>query len=220
MTAVAGENVRVSFYSAILTATTVCSSSACSLLFSVSSVLKQMHSHGSVGVGIVLVLDLGWGFTVNEFTEEVYRRIFPFQAHQRSQYINPVAEPEPSFGRRFFDPRYRVPSAEPEPSFYFPQPEPFSSIPLPEPEPEPEPVVRKFGSGFVKQSLITTPNIIETPKPSPKILPFSAPSNNKPFFQENPKPLPPSPQELDEPLLDITPAFRSLEDNLFSEAGV
>ena len=113
------------------------SSSACSLLFSVSSVLKQMHSHGSVGVGIVLVLDLGWGFTVNEFTEEVYRRIFPFQAHQRSQYINPVAEPEPSFGRRFFDPRYRVPSAEPEPSFYLPQPEPFSSIPLLEPEPEP-----------------------------------------------------------------------------------
>jgi len=141
-------------------------------------------------------------------------------AHQRSQYINPVAEPEPSFGRRFFDPRYRVPSAEPEPSFYFPQPEPFSSIPLPEPEPEPEPVVRKFGRGFVKQSLVTTPNVIETPKPSPKILPFSAPSNNKPFFQENPKPLPPSPQELDEPLLEITPAFRSLEDNLFSEAGV
>merc|ERR1712029_495661 len=107
-------------------------------------------------------------------------------AHQRSQYINPVAEPEPSFGRRFFDPRYRVPSAEPEP---------FSSIPLPEPEPEPEPVVRKFGRGFVKQSLVTTPNVIETPKPSP-----------------------PSPQELrDEPLVDITPAFRSLEDNLFSE---
>ena len=163
----------------------------------------------------------GLGSWVGVYSDWLRNSMFLyFKANQRSQYINPIAEPEPSFGRRFFNAGYRVPSPEPEPSFYFPQPEPFSSIPLAEPEPEPEPVIRRFGSGFVKQSLVASPNIIETPKPSPKIIPFSAPSNSKPFFQENPEPLPPAPQQLEEPLLEIQPDFRSFEENIFSEARV
>jgi len=115
-------------------------------------------------------------------------------------------EPEPSFGRRFFNPGF----VSPEPTYRQPFPEPFS-IPEPEPEPEPEPIIRRFG-GFFSDPPVQ--NFIETQEPSLNLLPFSAESpppteSNPPPSNPPPNPPPPSPPQ------SSGPSLRSLEPEFF-----
>ena len=146
----------------------------------------------------------------------------------RSGYSSPLAEPEPSFGRRFYNPglSYSSPLAEPEPSSLR---LPFlRNIPLPEPEPEPEPaptlgrifpVVNKspapLGPSFTTAAAaaVATPSVSSDPQPRANPLPISAPS---------PSPLPvpavqdPPPQDFRSPELRSLPIF---EDEIVFEAG-
>ena len=138
------------------------------------------------------------------------------QGQFRSPYSNsPIAEPEPSFGRRFYSPfggggipepeptSFRL-QPQPEPSSYRiqPQPEPFLFLNDPDPEPEPEPQTRTFGSEFAQ--INPTQNIIN-PKPTLNTLPISA--EPLPDIQEIPPKILPR----------LQPELRSLESE--AEAG-
>ena len=147
----------------------------------------------------------------------------------RSGYSSPLAEPEPSFGRRFYNPGlgytgYTSPRAEPEPGSSLRLPF-LRNIRIPEPEPEPEPapslgrvfpVVNQspappFGSSFTTAAG-ATPSVSSNPQPLANPLPFSAPS---------PSPLP-VPAVQDPPQDFRSPELRSLpifEDEIAFEAG-
>ena len=158
---------------------------------------------------------------------------YSLQRGVRSGYSSPLAEPEPSFGRRFYNPGlgYRSPLAEPEPSSLR---LPFlRNIPVPEPEPEPEPaptlgrvfpVVNKNPAPPRPSfATVATPSVSSDP-PRSNPLPVSAPA---PVPSPSPTPLsissPPVPAVPDTPPQDIrTPELRSLpifEDEIVFEAG-
>ena len=127
-----------------------------------------------------------------------------------------MAEPEPSFGRRFFNPSYRTPLAEPssfrsplaEPSS-FASPEPSFSFTFPDPEPEPEPV-RRLGGGFFQPKLnFQQPQAtIETTNPLPLSQSISAISS---FVPDKPRPVSPAPQPQQQTVIDRKPESRSFE---------
>ena len=127
-----------------------------------------------------------------------------------------MAEPEPSFGRRFFNPSYRTPLAEPssfrsplaEPSS-FASPEPSFSFTFPDPEPEPEPV-RRLGGGFFQPKLnFQQPQAtIETTNPLPLSKSISAISS---FVPDKPRPVSPAPQPQQQTVIDRKPESRSFE---------